>query len=81
MWRVSLSTTFLYIIHVRVQFSSQVGKWDQNTAQVKGSVQVCSSSNLDELCNSYTCMTGARDVWHLLHRSTRAINAMQPECA
>ena len=38
------------------------------------------------LCNSY--IMGARDVWHLLHRSPRAharglrsINAMHPECA
>ena len=31
------------------------------------------------VCNSY--ITGARDVWHLLHRSTRAINAMHPEHA
>ena len=39
------------------------------------------------LCNTY--ITGTRDVWHLLHRSTRAqsarglraINAMHPECA
>ena len=26
------------------------------------------------LCNRY--ITGAKDVWHLLHRSTRAINAL-----
>ena len=36
------------------------------------------SHQLKALCNSY--IMGARDVWHLLHLSTRAINAMHPEC-
>ena len=46
---------------------------------------LCVKPNASTLCNSY--ITGARDVWHLLHRSTRAhrarglraINAIHPE--
>ena len=48
---------------------------------------LCCTRGQHIMCNSY--ITGARDVWHLLHRSTRAqsaqglraINAMHPECA
>ena len=31
-----------------------------------------------DVCNSY--ITGARDVWHLLHRSTRVQNGLRAEC-
>ena len=45
--------------------NSQVGKWDQNTAQVKRSVQMCSSSNLGELCMVKQCH-GMGAVLHLV---------------
>ena len=49
-------------------------------------IHISVHSNYCTSRNSY--ITGARDVWHLLHRSTRAhcarglraINAMHPEC-